>query len=76
MAIPSKGRMAEDTIKLLQARMTSASALLSAGDLAACTLTGYPAGVQECQLSVYKPNPRQYIATIPQVGLDLVPACC
>ena len=39
MAIPSKGRMAEDTLKLLQ----------------------------DCQLSVYKPNPRQYTAVISQV---------
>jgi len=23
--------------------------------------------VQDCQLSVYKPNPRQYVATISQV---------
>ncbi|GMH39042.1 hypothetical protein BSKO_06940 [Bryopsis sp. KO-2023] len=39
MALPSKGRMAEDTIQLLK----------------------------DCQLSVYKPNPRQYIAEIPQL---------
>ena len=40
MAIPSKGRMAEDTLKILQ----------------------------DCQLSVYKPNPRQYTAVIPQAS--------
>eukprot|EP00891_Asterochloris_glomerata_P002890 jgi/Astpho2/2890/fgenesh1_pm.00050_%23_50_t len=39
MALPSKGRMAEDTLQLLK----------------------------DCQLSVYKPNPRQYIATISQM---------
>ena len=38
MAIPSKGRMAEDTLKLLS----------------------------DCQLAVYKPNPRQYTAVISQ----------
>ncbi|KAK9826505.1 hypothetical protein WJX81_007753 [Elliptochloris bilobata] len=44
MAIPSKGRMAEDTLQLLK----------------------------ECQLNVYKPNPRQYIATISQMpGLEV-----
>lgn len=37
LAIPSKGRMAEDTLQLLR----------------------------DCQLNVYKPNPRQYTATIP-----------
>lgn len=37
LAIPSKGRMAEDTQQLLK----------------------------DCQLSVYKPNPRQYTAQIP-----------
>lgn len=37
LAIPSKGRMAEDTQQLLK----------------------------DCQLSVYKPNPRQYTAKIP-----------
>ena len=39
LAIPSKGRMAEDTLQLLR----------------------------DCQLKVYKPNPRQYTATIPQL---------
>jgi hypothetical protein len=24
--------------------------------------------MQDCQLAVYKPNPRQYVATISQVG--------
>lgn len=44
MGIPSKGRMAEDTIELLKS----------------------------CQLKVYKPNPRQYAATIPQFpGVDV-----
>lgn len=27
---------------------------------------------QDCALSVYKPNPRQYVAKIPQVGAALV----
>lgn len=39
MGIPSKGRMAEDTLQLLK----------------------------DCQLNVYKPNPRQYVASIPQL---------
>eukprot|EP01023_Acetabularia_acetabulum_P012218 TRINITY_DN1571_c0_g1_i1.p1 TRINITY_DN1571_c0_g1~~TRINITY_DN1571_c0_g1_i1.p1 ORF type:complete len:420 (-),score=69.54 TRINITY_DN1571_c0_g1_i1:381-1640(-) len=39
MALPSKGRMAEDTQDLLKS----------------------------CLLSVYKPNPRQYVASIPQL---------
>ncbi|KAK9797779.1 hypothetical protein WJX73_001845 [Symbiochloris irregularis] len=39
LAIPSKGRLAEDTLRLLQ----------------------------DCQLPVYKPNPRQYIAVINQM---------
>ncbi|KAK9909062.1 hypothetical protein WJX75_006625 [Coccomyxa subellipsoidea] len=44
MAVPSKGRMAEDTLQLLR----------------------------DCQLSVYKPNPRQYIASISQMpGLEV-----
>ncbi|KIZ04528.1 hypothetical protein MNEG_3437 [Monoraphidium neglectum] len=38
MGLPSKGRMAEDTIQLLK----------------------------DSALSVYKPNPRQYVASIPQ----------
>ena len=44
LAIPSKGRMAEDTLALLA----------------------------DCQLKVYKPNPRQYVATIPALpGLEV-----
>ncbi|BDA42120.1 ATP phosphoribosyltransferase [Coccomyxa sp. Obi] len=44
LAVPSKGRMAEDTLQLLK----------------------------DCQLSVYKPNPRQYIASIQQMpGLEV-----
>jgi len=44
MGLPSKGRMAEDTINLLK----------------------------DSALSVYKPNPRQYIASIPQIpGLEV-----
>ncbi|GAB4823406.1 hypothetical protein N2152v2_010452 [Parachlorella kessleri] len=44
MGIPSKGRMAEDTLQLLK----------------------------DCQLNVYKPNPRQYVAAIPQLpGLEV-----
>lgn len=39
MGLPSKGRMAEDTLQLLK----------------------------DSALSVYKPNPRQYVAAIPQV---------
>lgn len=39
LGLPSKGRMAEDTLGLLK----------------------------ECALSVYKPNPRQYVANIPQI---------
>lgn len=30
---------------------------------------------QECQLSVYRPNPRQYVASIPQV-IELVLLWC
>ncbi|KAI5068173.1 hypothetical protein GOP47_0016518 [Adiantum capillus-veneris] len=44
LALPSKGRMAEDTLSLLK----------------------------DCQLSVHKPNPRQYIADIPSLpGLEV-----
>ncbi|GFR51557.1 hypothetical protein Agub_g13977 [Astrephomene gubernaculifera] len=44
MGLPSKGRMAEDTMQLLK----------------------------DCALSVYKPNPRQYVAKIPQIpGLEV-----
>lgn len=44
MGIPSKGRMAEDTLQLLK----------------------------DCQLSVYKPNPRQYTGAISQLpGLEV-----
>ena len=44
MALPSKGRMAEDTLALLK----------------------------DCQLSVVKPNPRQYVANISQIpGLEV-----
>ncbi|GLC36083.1 hypothetical protein PLESTB_001382400 [Pleodorina starrii] len=44
MGLPSKGRMAEDTMDLLK----------------------------DCALSVYKPNPRQYVAKIPQIpGLEV-----
>eukprot|EP00879_Flechtneria_rotunda_P017496 GHRR01018345.1.p1 GENE.GHRR01018345.1~~GHRR01018345.1.p1 ORF type:complete len:331 (+),score=117.35 GHRR01018345.1:167-1159(+) len=39
LGLPSKGRMAEDTMQLLK----------------------------DCALSVYKPNPRQYVASIPQI---------
>uniref|UniRef100_A0A383V2N2 ATP phosphoribosyltransferase n=1 Tax=Tetradesmus obliquus TaxID=3088 RepID=A0A383V2N2_TETOB len=39
LGLPSKGRMAEDTMQLLK----------------------------DCALSVYKPNPRQYVAKIPQI---------
>lgn len=39
LGLPSKGRMAEDTMQLLK----------------------------DCALSVYKPNPRQYVARIPQI---------
>lgn len=44
MGLPSKGRMAEDTVQLLK----------------------------DCALSVTKPNPRQYVARIPQIpGLEV-----
>jgi ATP phosphoribosyltransferase len=44
MGLPSKGRMADDTIQLLK----------------------------DCALSVAKPNPRQYVARIPQIpGLEV-----
>jgi ATP phosphoribosyltransferase len=44
MGLPSKGRMAEDTVQLLK----------------------------DCALSVTKPNPRQYVAKIPQIpGLEV-----
>ncbi|KAI8473461.1 MAG: hypothetical protein J3K34DRAFT_410827 [Monoraphidium minutum] len=44
MGLPSKGRMAEDTLQLLR----------------------------DSALSVYKPNPRQYVAAIPQIpGLEV-----
>jgi ATP phosphoribosyltransferase len=44
LALPSKGRMAEDTLQLLK----------------------------DCQLSVVKPNPRQYVARISQLpGLEV-----
>jgi len=44
MGLPSKGRMAEDTVQLLR----------------------------DCALSVTKPNPRQYVARIPQIpGLEV-----
>lgn len=44
MGLPSKGRMAEDTLQLLK----------------------------DSALSVYKPNPRQYVAAIPQIpGLEV-----
>ena len=44
LAVPSKGRMAEDTLALLKS----------------------------CQLSVRKPNPRQYVAELPQLpGLEV-----
>ncbi|KXZ49554.1 hypothetical protein GPECTOR_20g408 [Gonium pectorale] len=44
LGLPSKGRMAEDTMDLLK----------------------------DCALSVYKPNPRQYVAKIPQIpGLEV-----
>ena len=81
MALPSKGRMAEDTLQLLKVHMRRrlryqlhASAGAPAGSLAChqCLLLC----LQDCQLSVYKPNPRQYIATISQVSAGLLkPAC-
>ncbi|WIA21877.1 hypothetical protein OEZ85_004252 [Tetradesmus obliquus] len=44
LGLPSKGRMAEDTMQLLK----------------------------DCALSVYKPNPRQYVAKIPQIpGVEI-----
>lgn len=44
LALPSKGRMAEDTLNLLR----------------------------DCQLTVHKPNPRQYIADIPSLpGMEV-----
>ena len=85
MGVPSKGRMAEDTLQLLKARRRRRSGRIlalgawqqgrSAAD--ACA-GGLPPPVslpppplpQDCQLSVVKPNPRQYVAGISQVG------CC
>ena len=32
-----------------------------------CSTQFVKCGTQDCQLSVYKPNPRQYVATISQV---------
>lgn len=62
MGIPSKGRMAEDTLGLLKVGID-------------CCHSEHPSHChppQECQLSVYKPNPRQYVASISQLpGLEV-----
>ena len=78
MALPSKGRMAEDTLQLLKVHMR----LCNSTSMSACTPAGSLAChqrlllcLQDCQLSVYKPNPRQYIATISQVSASVIGTC-
>ena len=66
MAIPSKGRMAEDTLQLL--KVLFRQCYLGLAVLRYALTQRRPlCSVQDCQLNVYKPNPRQYIATISQV---------
>jgi len=95
LALPSKGRMAEDTIELFKVCRPSVSSrpftacngrwlpLLPALSVSLCGHSGFAGApnaealrcqiltcnfrAQDCQLSVYKPNPRQYVATISQV---------
>ncbi|MCO5583245.1 hypothetical protein L7F22_037154 [Adiantum nelumboides] len=80
LALPSKGRMAEDTLSLLKVII---SAFLRASSALVLSLGlkhpsgSYPPKVgplvpQDCQLSVHKPNSRQYIADIPSLhGLEV-----
>ena len=97
MGLPSKGRMAEDTLQLLKARGQPGRAGSCAGSAppplvlsgsrplhtcpASPTLnpledaplrTHTHTRAQDSALSVYKPNPRQYVASIPQIpGLEV-----
>jgi hypothetical protein len=113
LGLPSKGRMAEDTMQLLKVRCARAAVapkpppppppvgplrvllrvgglllcvgcLLAAALCLACCLLGVSARAtlpralpppQDCALSVKKPNPRQYVATIPQVRRSLSERC-
>ena len=76
LAIPSKGRMAEDTLSLLAVSLLPSSInplegqLRRAGALTGCVREQplNAVALQDCQMKVYKPNPRQYTATIAQVS--------
>ena len=65
MGLPSKGRMAEDTIQLLKVLLGIQAFALRHPHFR-CKLSAIY-NSQDCALDVYKPNPRQYIAAIPQV---------
>eukprot|EP00887_Chlorella_sp_A99_P008043 scaffold12.g8043.t1 len=79
MGIPSKGRMAEDTLQLLKAGAARRRACAGGGAAAgvsgapllraqqSCSSVEGPAQPHDCQLSVVKPNPRQYAARISQL---------
>lgn len=67
MGIPSKGRMAELTLELLQVRSGPHAHILyrPRGWLPTPFVARLPA--QDCQLGVKKVNDRQYVANIPNV---------
>lgn len=74
--LPSKGRMATDTLELLKVHY-SASFLfcllfffIFLVNVSSC-LIFFSLACQDCQLSVKQVNPRQYVANIPQVLASL-----
>ena len=63
--LPSKGRMATDTLDLL--KVHSSSPFFFFFFLGFFHLFDTLFSLQDCQLSVKQVNPRQYVANIPQV---------
>ena len=70
LGIPSKGRMAELTLELLNVRATAARRrgckALTRG-LRAASAFALLFGAQDCQMTVRKVNERQYVANMPNV---------
>ena len=76
LGIPSKGRMAELTLELLNVRATAARRrgckALTRG-LRAASAFALLFGAQDCQMTVRKVNERQYVANMPNVRAPHAP---
>lgn len=79
LGLPSKGRMASDTLDLLRVIFVALWVILLIIVLCVSWLMSFSLFLflKDCQLSVKQVNPRQYVAQIPQVHLlnNLISFC-